>query len=151
MMLFISAEVLLRNVFNASIPGNYEIVQNYFMPIVTFPILVYAYSTGILPRVHMVVVKFSEKVQKVVLFILIVIELVLFTLIFIHSLQYSLSAVAQGMSFPASGSLYPLYPVLFLVPFGFGLLIIELLFIFVKNVREKEVSFTMFEQKEEYL
>ncbi|MGM0900362.1 MAG: TRAP transporter small permease [Bacillota bacterium] len=151
MMGFIVLEVAMRNLFNSSIPGNYEIVQNYFMPVVTLPIVVYAFSEGVLPRINMLVAKFHNKVQKGILLSLLLIEIVIFVLMTFYGWQYAISGMEAGDAFPASGSMYPIYPFYFLIPIGFGMLLIEMIFLFGKNLMDKDVSFTVSENKNEEL
>ncbi|WP_078428348.1 TRAP transporter small permease [Alkalihalobacterium alkalinitrilicum] len=149
MMVFIVGDVLSRNFFNKSIPGGYEIVRNYFMPVSIFPALAYAYSTGIFPRITMVVSRFSKNYQRFNVIVMLAAEGILFTLLAWYGLQYALEGVREGLAFPAGGKLYPLYPFIFLVPIGAGLLIIEVIFILIKNLYEKEPSMRVLEDQNE--
>lgn len=151
MMGFIVLEVIMRNLFNYSIPGNYEMVQNYFMPVVTLPVIVYAFSEGVLPRINMVISKFNYKLQKGVLLLLLLVEIAVFTLMAFYGWQYAISGMEAGDAFPASGSMYPIYPFYFLIPIGFGMLVVEMVFLFGKNLMDKDVSFTVSENKNEEL
>lgn len=148
MMLFIVGDVLSRNFLSKSIPGNYEVVGNYFMPLAVFPGLAFTYGTGIFPRITMVVSKFSRRLQKVIVILLLLFEGILFFLLAYYGLQYALEGLKEGFSFPAGGKLYPLYPFIFLVPIGFGLLIIEILFLLIKNIMQEEVSLSVGERFE---
>ncbi|WP_216831158.1 TRAP transporter small permease [Alkalihalobacterium elongatum] len=149
MMVFIVADVLSRNILSKSIPGNYEIVRYYFMPLALFPGVAYAYGTGIFPRITMIVSKLSKKIQKLIVILLLFVELVLFSLVFYFGLQYGLSGVEEGLAFPAGGKMYPLYPFIFLVPIGFGMLIIEIIFLIIRNLTSPEPSLTVTGEVEE--
>lgn len=134
MMLFIVADVIGRNVFRNSIPGNYEIVQNYFMPLTVFPALVYVYVSGVLPRITFFIGRLTPRTQKWVVIVTIVVELILMALVAWFGFQYGLYGMTEKLSFLAGGDLYILYPFIFLVPLGVGLVLIELLFLLARNV-----------------
>ncbi|GKV65223.1 hypothetical protein NCCP2331_13760 [Sporosarcina sp. NCCP-2331] len=57
MMLYTSADVLLRNIFGTSMLSAYEISQNYFMPLAVFPALAYAFGVGMMPRIEFLITK----------------------------------------------------------------------------------------------
>lgn len=131
MMLFISAEVILRNVFSTSISGNYEITESYFMPLIVFPVIAITYSSGLMPKINMVVNKFPGKIQSLINLLLLLLEILAMFLIVFLTWSYAVDATKDGIGFSAGSIMYPLYPVFYLVPLGFALLIIELLFDFI--------------------
>ncbi|OLO36964.1 hypothetical protein BTR23_14555 [Alkalihalophilus pseudofirmus] len=149
MMVFIVLDVLSRNFLSRSIPGNYEIVRYYFMPLALFPGVAYAYGTGIFPRITMIVSKLSKKIQKFIVIVLLIVELILFSLIAYFGLQYGLHGIEEGLAFPAGGKMYPLYPFIFLVPIGFAMLIIEIIFLIIKNLLSDGPSLTVTGEVEE--
>lgn len=141
MMLFIVIDVFLRNVSGNSVNGGFEIVQNYFMPITVFPALAYVYSSGVLPRMDLVLERLNGPVRKVLVFLMTILETYILFLIMQYTWGYAMEGLEREMAFPAAGKLYPLYPLLFLVPISFALIIVENLFILLKNVLEKEPAF----------
>lgn len=146
MMLFIVGDVFLRNVLSDSINGGFEIVQNYFMPLTVFPALAYVYSSGVLPRMDLVLEKFSVPIRKVLLIGMVLLELFILVLIVQFTWEYAMTGLEREMSFPAAGSLYPLYPLFFLIPVSFALIIVENLFILFRNIMEKKPSFLFMEK-----
>ena len=140
MMLFIGLDVILRNLISTSIPGSYEYVQKYLMPFLIFPSLAYVYSTGILPRVEILLDKMSEKYNFFVTLSMRLTEIFIFFLLFYFSLRYAISGVIQQSSFTAGGNLVPLYPALFIAVFGFGLLTIEVILITIKSIVNYKLS-----------
>lgn len=131
----IVVDVILRNIFNDSISGNYEIIQKYFMPLAVFPALALTYGSGLMPRLEMFVVKMPAKIQKYIAVALAVIDLIIMLLITVYTLNYAVQALGEKITFPAGGSMYPLYPVLFIVPIGFFMLAIEVLFKVIDSFR----------------
>ncbi|WP_158231719.1 TRAP transporter small permease [Sporosarcina sp. P19] len=147
MIFLITADVLSRNVTSKSIAGSYEIVQNYFMSLASFTIILYAYSTGVMPRISMVVEKMPRFVQKILLLLMLLVELIIALLFTYYTLNYSFTGVAEGFAFPAGGILFPIYPFLFLVPIGFMGIAIEIVFVLMKNIFSKELWITFTKQQ----
>ncbi|MFD1039826.1 TRAP transporter small permease [Virgibacillus byunsanensis] len=141
MMLFIVYDVFLRNIVENSINGGFEIVQNYFMPIVVFPSLAYVYSSGVLPKMDMLIERFKNKTKMFIIIGMVLIEIFVLILMTQFSLEYALNGLEREIAFPAAGTLYPLYPIFFFVPIAFGLIIVENIFILIRNLIEKQPSF----------
>jgi TRAP-type mannitol/chloroaromatic compound transport system permease small subunit len=140
MMLFIVFDVFLRNVLSDSINGGFEIVQNYFMPIVVFPSLAYAYSSGVLPRMDLFMERLKDKSKMMLIFGMLILEIFILFLMTLYTWEYAMTGLERKMSFPAAGSLYPVYGLFFLIPISFTLIIIENIFILLKNVMVKKPS-----------
>ncbi|MCH4827555.1 TRAP transporter small permease [Planococcus halocryophilus] len=154
MIFLITADVISRNVTSKSIPGSYEIVQNYLMSLASFTIIVYAYSSGVMPRISMVVERMPYFLQKVLLLLMLAVELIIAILFVYYTLNYSITGVAEGHAFPAGGILFPIYPFLFLVPMGFMGIVIEIIFIIIKNILSKKqlwITFTKRQSSDEVM
>ncbi|MEK4023425.1 TRAP transporter small permease [Sporosarcina sp. FSL W7-1283] len=151
MIFLITADVISRNITSKSIEGSYEIVQNYLMSLASFTVILYAYSSGVMPRISMVVERMPRIVQKMLLLVMLIVELALALLFTYYTFTYSLTGVAEGFAFPAGGVLFPIYPFLFLVPIGFIGIAIEILFVLMKNSLSKElwITFTKRQSSEE--
>ncbi len=143
MVLIIVYDVVMRNLFSSSIRGGFEIVQNYLMPLVVFPGLAYMYSSGVLPKMDMILEKFKSSMQRIVIIAMIAIELFILVLIVQFSWEYAMSGFERKTAFPAAGTLYPLYPLFFLIPIAFVLVIIENLFVLLRNLLVNEPTFVM--------
>lgn len=125
MMFFISADVLGRNLFSISISGNYEIVQNYIMPLMVFPVIGYAYSEGMMPRVEFVLDKFSNKVRFVLEILILVVNSVFMFLLLTYSWDYMIDGFINKTAFVAGKNMYPVYFLYILPPISFGTVILE--------------------------
>lgn len=143
MMLVIFADVFSRNFLSGSITGVLEIVQNYFMPLAVFPGLAYVYASGILPKMDLLIAKLNQNVQYAVINLLLILEFILFALVVYYTFEYALFGMHENISFSAGGTLFPIYPLFFLAPLGFLLLMIEIVFIVVVNIVNKRPVFTI--------
>jgi len=145
MMFLIVYDVAVRSLFSSSIRGGFEIIQNYMMPLVVFPGLAYVYASGVLPKMDLVLDKIGQKAKKVLIILMILLELFVLVLIVQFSWEYAMSGLERKTAFPAAGTLYPLYPLFFLIPIAFAMIVIENLFILIRNILIKEPSLTMLE------
>ncbi|KKK39902.1 hypothetical protein WQ57_01085 [Mesobacillus campisalis] len=135
MMLLIVGDVALRNLVNASLLGSYEITQYFLMPLAFFPGLAYAYGSGIMPRVEMMVVKLKNKFRRNIFLALLIFEFILFLMLTFYGFQYALIGTQESLGFSMKGTIITYYPILYFVPLGFLLLSIEILFLILKNFR----------------
>jgi TRAP-type C4-dicarboxylate transport system permease small subunit len=149
MMLFIVADVVRRNYFGGSIPGSFEVAQNYFMPLSVFPALAYVYGSGILPRMDLLRERFPARLRAWTTYALVVLELVVFALLVHYTWGYAISGMDRGVAFPAGGSLYTLWPLFFLVPVGFAMVFVETVFVLVRNIFGDEVTLAVGPAEEE--
>ncbi|MHA6250866.1 TRAP transporter small permease [Oceanobacillus sp. CAU 1775] len=134
MMLYTCADVVYRNIQGFSPLYAYEISQSYFMPLIIFPGLAFAFSTGIMPRIDFIVEKFSKNKQKLIHVILFVIELILILLLIVYGTQYMIQAIESGQSFTAGGNNFPLWPVILFVPLGLLMVFVEIIFQLLKTI-----------------
>ncbi|WP_027962953.1 TRAP transporter small permease [Halalkalibacillus halophilus] len=148
MMLFIVMDVILRNVFSASLSGGFEMVQNYFMTLTVFPALAYVYASGVLPKMDLLMVKLTNSSKKMLIYGMVLLEILVLGIMFYFTILYALDGLERGMSFPAAGTLYPIYPLLFLVPLAFAMVIIENIFIIIRNLKVEKASL-LFKDEEE--
>ncbi|WP_054635876.1 TRAP transporter small permease [Thalassobacillus sp. C254] len=91
MMMFIVYDVVGRNLLFGSVRGGFEIVQNYFMPLAVFPALAYVYSSGVLPRMNLLISKTRASVQHIVVYVLLVVEIFVLSFVVYFSLNYALT------------------------------------------------------------
>ncbi len=147
MMLYITLDVFLRNVTGNSSLHAYEFSQYYFMPIIVFTGLAYTFSAGIMPRVELLVNKLNDKYQRIVAVFLIILEIVLLLLLTIFGWQYAVYAFANGISFSAGGSNFATAPVIIFVPICFLLVMIEMIFLLIKNIKGSKASFVVLDEK----
>jgi TRAP-type mannitol/chloroaromatic compound transport system permease small subunit len=59
------------------------------------------------------------------------------------SWEYAMSGLERETSFPAAGILYPVYPLFFLIPIAFAMIIVENVFVLIRNILIKEPTLVM--------
>lgn len=143
MMLMIVYDVAMRTFFSSSIRGGFEIIQNYMMPLVVFPGLAYVYASGVLPKMDLILEKLNNTAQRILIFFMLLLELFVLVLIVQFSWEYAMSGFERKTAFPAAGTLYPLYPLFFLIPIAFAMIVVENVFILIRNILEKTPSMVM--------
>lgn len=134
MMLLIVADVISRNFLGGSISGSFEFVQNYFMPVAVFPGLAYVYGTGILPRMDLLKDKMAGKVGSTVTHIQVGLELLLFATLLYLTMGYAIDGAQRDVGFSAAGEIHDIWPVYFVVPLGMLMILIETVFVLVRNI-----------------
>lgn len=149
MMFFISYDVFVRNVFSGSIRGGFEIVQNYLMPLVVFPSLAYVYSSGVLPKMDLIMDKLGARMKKGLIFMMLLIELFILVLIVQFSWEFAMNGLERKTAFPAAGTMYPLYPLFFMIPIAFAMIFIENIFILIRNLKEEKASLLVIDKSGE--
>ncbi|RKQ35772.1 TRAP transporter small permease [Oceanobacillus halophilus] len=148
MMFYICLDVLFRNIEGSISLYAYEITSNYFMPLIVFPAMAFAFEKGMMPRIDFIIGKSKNiKFQLFVSICLIILEIVLMLLLIFYGFQYFLTSVDSGLAFTAGGTNYPLWPVILLVPISFSLVLIEMVFLLIKNIASKKPSFVVIEDK----
>lgn len=148
MMLWIVADVVSRNFIGGSISGSFEVAENYFMPLAVFPAMAYVYGSGVLPKMDLLMHRFPQPVQDTMVYLLLALELVIFLLLTYYTWEYALYGMGRGEAFPAGGDLYPLWPLFFFVPVAFAMVLVETLFVLVRNVLGSNVTLAMHEGPE---
>lgn len=137
MMWIIVIDVLMRNIFNKPLVGTYEIVQYYLMPLAIFPALAFAYWSGVLPRLSELISKLPEGVQRFHRWLILLVELLVFTLMTYYGFLFALSGLQESMAIPVGGKLLLVWPVYFLVPIGFFFVLVEVIFRLMKQSSAK--------------
>lgn len=133
MMMIIVLDVFMRNVFGKPLSGTYEIVQYFLMPLAVFPALGYAYWSGVLPRLSEVISKTGARFQQFHRLLILVIDVVVFTLLTYYGFLFAISGFQEEMSIPIAGNLVPVWPVYFLVPIGFLCVVLEIMLRFFRQ------------------
>jgi TRAP-type C4-dicarboxylate transport system permease small subunit len=134
-MLLITADVAVRKVTDVSIPGVFEITEDYLMVAIVFLAVSYVYRIG----GHVRVTLFVRHVPRGTRFYLELFNnlaaLVFFLLIAVMGWQSAMSALAFG-EVSSGAVVYPIAPALFLVPAGAGLTCLRILQTILEHLLE---------------
>lgn len=143
LMLFIVADVLLRNVGGESIPGNFEIVQNYLLPLIVFPALAWVNASGVMPNMDLLLPKMSDSARNRAVSSIVVVEIVVIAIVLITTTGFAIWNTAAQSAFLAGIALLPQWPAHWLAPVGFLLLLVELCFVLAVNLQRDRAEFTV--------
>src|SRR5699024_3984343 len=138
MMVIIVVDVFMRNVLGTPLAGTYEIVENYLMQLAIFPSLAYTYQSGVIPQLTELLDKLPERFRKFNQYVPDITELVIFTLLFAYGFKFALNGLNDSMHIPISGNLYMIYPVYFVAPLGFGLILLFVILSILKRTVNEE-------------
>lgn len=146
MMIFLgTVDVLLRNFLGQTFVHSYEFIQYWLMPVAVFSALPYTYGAGIMPRLEFIIVKMRDKYQFIGAYFVLSVEILLFSLLAFYGWTYAIDVVTTGKAFSVAGNDIPLAPVIFLVPLSFSLIVVEIIFTLIKNIKEQKISFKVYE------
>ncbi|HZW68837.1 MAG TPA: TRAP transporter small permease [Pseudogracilibacillus sp.] len=126
MMFGIVADVFMRNVLGTPLRGTYEIVENILMPALVFPVLGYVYWSGVLPKLTEIAEKLPKAMQNFNKYLIYLLDILVFSLLTYYGMKFALTGLEQKMAIPVAGKILQIWPVYFLVPLGFFLVVVEI-------------------------
>ena len=128
LMIDIVGNVLGRDFLSIElIPGSYQISMYYFMLPLSYCAFSYAYRSGAFPRMDFVVSRLSPGRQLWVRRSNYLFELMALAVLARYGYSNAIRYTADGMQFMAGMNLLPLWPVMWIVPIGFTLLILRVI------------------------
>jgi hypothetical protein len=143
LMLFIVLDVVLRNLGGASIPGGFEIVENYLLPLIVFPSLAWVCGSGIMPNMDLLLPRMSPGVRRSTVQTIVIAEIVVIGAVFVASAVFAIWHVMHQTAFLAGLTMLPKWPAQLLAPLGLGLVVVECVFVFLANRRREDPGFTV--------
>ncbi len=136
LMFLITADVIAKRGFLNPITGVYEMVQYIFMPLIVFPGLALCYSSNLLPKFDLLHSNIGKKANYGLEIFRMIVEILVFIIMF----RFSFSLVAKGLAnmdaVPMGKSTLATWPVYFLSPIGFGLLLLQVIVTRILNVKK---------------
>jgi TRAP-type C4-dicarboxylate transport system permease small subunit len=137
LMIFTVGESLLRNIFNYAIAGTHELVE-FTMAVLVFFALAYTQIEKRHVSIDLLYNKLSPTVQRILESLTSLASLGIFILMTWQTILYGLEMRENHTVSPTLN--IPLYPILFIIAFGIGLLCLVLAANFVNSLdkgREK--------------
>ena len=106
-----------------------------------FPLLVFwalplAHREGTFPRLEMLQNALPPRAHAWVKVFVLAVEAVIFSLLLWYVARFAWQGYASGRQMQIGTTYWPLYPVLAMVPFSFGLMLIEMVRLIVGDVRK---------------
>ena len=140
MMLYITVDVLVRNIASTALVGTFEVVSYYLMPLTILPSFCLALSAGVMPRIVAVVNRLPQKAQHIVSIIILLIEAAAYIIMGIFSMKYAITATQDHLTFIAGTTSLPVWFMYYLPPLSFLMMTIETIFVLVKNILDKNTT-----------
>lgn len=142
MMLVTVISVFGRYVLGADIiPGTYNMVERIFFPLLVLLAIPITYRSGMFPKLEFITVRFPERVKRATDALVLGVELIIYLVVTWYTYKYALEGLHIGQKINIGSDRFPAYPFLFVVPFSFGLMTIEVAIAFYKKViRPKHIQ-----------
>lgn len=134
MMIYITVDVVYRNVTGKALVGTFEVVSYYIMPLTILPSMCMALSAGVLPRIVAVTDRLPQKVSRVIYIILPILEILVYAIMLVFSTRYAISATKDNLTFIAGTKSLPVWFMYYLPVLTYIMLILESLFVLAKNI-----------------
>lgn len=144
MMLYITVDVLYRNLSTTALVGTFEVVSYYLMPLTILPSFCLALSAGVMPRIVAIVGKFEPKGQRIFCIVIPVLEIMFYVMMGIFSTKYAISATQDRLTFIAGTKSLPYWFMFFLPPLSYLMMTVESLFVVIKNILDKNANTVLY-------
>ncbi len=140
MMFYITLDVLIRNLAPQALVGTYEVVSYYVMPLIILPSMCYALSSGVMPRIVVVVSRMPRRMQQIMGIILPVLDLTLCLMMFIFSTRYAITATHDKLSFIAGTASLPVWQMYYFAGMAYLMMCLENIFVLIRNFMTGNVN-----------
>lgn len=134
MMLYITVDVLVRNLSNTALIGTFEIVSYYIMPLTILPSMCLALASGVMPRIVALTNRLPQKAQRIDAIILPILEIAAYVLMCRFSIKYAIFATNDQLTFIAGTTSLPVWFMYYLPPVAYVMMTVESLFVLLKNI-----------------
>lgn len=138
MMVAVTIDVVLRNVFKVQILGVYELTQNVFMPMVVIPAMGYTYHIGVLPKFDLLRNKLGARMETFFSLSVSLVEILVFWLLAYYSFFSAHLAWIDRRSVLAGGGAISTYYVYLFLPISFSIMFLDSLLAGVKKLFPKK-------------
>lgn len=137
-MFYITIDVFVRTFTSTALVGTYEIIQNYFMPLIIFPGLAYAYSSGVMPKIVIAADRLSKEKRNTLYIVVLIINIILFAALAYFTLMHAIQSTGDKTGFIVGTKELPVWQAFYLPVIAFIMLTIEDVFIVIKNIKTKQ-------------
>ena len=134
MAVFVVLGVLGRYILKLDlIPGNYQFVEFYLLPLVIFLSFAATLRVGVFPRLDFIVARLPSRAEHGVVLAMLVIELVIFGVATWCCWQMATVGIQQELGRVFGIVLRPIYPAIFIAALGWTLLTLEVVFLIISK------------------
>lgn len=136
MMLVSVIGVLGRYVLQADlIPGAYNMIERVIFPLMVFWALPAAHRQMLFPRLEMLTEALSPRAAAAISCIVLFIEVAIYAVVLWFVAKFVVQAIQTGRTMQVGTNFWPLWPVVVVIPFAFGLMMLEMLRQFWRDAR----------------
>ncbi len=134
MMLITVISVFGRYVLGMDlIPGAYNIIERIVFPLIVFWALPLAHREGTFPRLDLFAMTMPHQLRASIAAVVLLVELVVFLILLYYVSQFAWNSYLDGRRAQIGTTYWQLYPVLAMVPLAFGLMVLEMARLFVRE------------------
>jgi TRAP-type C4-dicarboxylate transport system permease small subunit len=140
-MMITVLSVLGRYVFGIDlIPGAYNIIERIAFPLLVFWAVPLAHRDGMFPKFDILLNKLPPLLARVLAAFVLVVEIVVFLIIFWFVVRFAWGAVESNRQMQISSTHWPVWPVILMVPLAFGLMLLEMFRLLWVTITAKNTS-----------
>ena len=103
------------------------------MVLVTVPAMPFAFGDGVMPRVDMAINKFTPRFKRTIVCVMVVLDIIIFAVFTYLTIVFTISGFEEKTVFMAGTKYYPVYWIYPLIPAAFIMLVIEDIFVLIRN------------------
>ncbi|SEP04887.1 TRAP-type C4-dicarboxylate transport system, small permease component [Salinihabitans flavidus] len=117
------------------IPGGYNMIGGAFFPLLVFWGLPLAHRSGSFPKLEVIDVFLSKHVARAVGAFVLLCELAVYAVLTWYCAKYTITAFEFGRQLQIGTGYWPSWPVVIMAPLSFGIMMIEVVRLLLRDVR----------------
>jgi TRAP-type C4-dicarboxylate transport system permease small subunit len=136
MMLITVGSVFGRYVLQTDlIPGGYNVVERVLFPLIIFWALPIAHRKGIFPRFEMIAANLGRVKRHLLAAFVGLVELAIYGIVLYYVWHFAWRAVETNRTMQIGIDVYPVWPVILMIPFALALMMLEMARLIWRDVR----------------
>ena len=136
MMLITVISVFGRYVLEMDlIPGAYNMIERILFPLLILWALPMAHRDGTFPRLEFITEKLHRIPRLLVSIVVILVEIVVYAIVLWFVIQFVWTGIKSGRQMQIGTELWPLWPIIVMMPLAFGLMLLEMIRLVVSDIR----------------
>jgi len=117
------------------IPGAYNIIERILFPLLVFWALPIAHREGLFPRLEIVADSQPPRRRAALMAFALLVEVAVYAVFFWFVARFVWVSVEQNRTMQIGTSFLPVWPIMAMMPLAFGLMLLEMLRLFWRDVR----------------
>ena len=135
MMLITVLSVFGRYVIHVDlVPGGYNIIERIIFPLIVFWALPLAHREGIFPSFELLSESLGPRSRAVLAVFVLVVEIAIYATLLWFVSDFVWKAVTTGRTMQIGVQVYPMWPIVVMIPLALGLMLVEMVRLVVRDV-----------------